>query len=260
MPYENADAIVLKTVDFSETSLILTLFSREFGKIRAIAKGGRRLKGPFESALDILSQIRVTFIRKNTDALDLLTEAKLQKRFYPTEKNYGGLYAAYYVVSLLNDALGDYEPAAALFDRTAAALNTFADGQQVQRSLVRFEWQLLETLGYLPTLRQCAECGTTVNWDTTKPITFGLLSGGVLCEECETYQPQRIHVSPETLRMIEQVCGDNENWQSVPIAKRSMGETRALLSRYFSCILERPPKMQRYFGIIQRNDHDMNLQ
>jgi DNA repair protein RecO (recombination protein O) len=55
---ENADAVVLRTVDFSETCLILTLFTRQFGKIEALAKGGRRLKSPFESALDILTRIR----------------------------------------------------------------------------------------------------------------------------------------------------------------------------------------------------------
>ena len=85
MPAEQATALVLRTVDFSESSLVVTLFTREFGKIGALAKGARRLKGPFESALDLLALCRIVFLRKSSDALDLLTEAKLERRFRPFE-------------------------------------------------------------------------------------------------------------------------------------------------------------------------------
>ena len=57
MSSEKASALVLKLVDFSETSLVVTLFTREFGKVQALAKGGRRPKGPFESALDLLAPV-----------------------------------------------------------------------------------------------------------------------------------------------------------------------------------------------------------
>ncbi len=79
--YRKATAIVLRTVEFSETSLILTLFTREFGKVRGLAKGARRLKSAFESALDLLALCRIVFLRKSSEALDLLTEAKLLRRF-----------------------------------------------------------------------------------------------------------------------------------------------------------------------------------
>ena len=77
MPSEKATAIVIRTIEFSETSLVVTLFTREFGKIGALAKGARRLKSPFEAALDLLALCRVVFLHKSSEALDLLTEAKL---------------------------------------------------------------------------------------------------------------------------------------------------------------------------------------
>ena len=75
MSLEKATAIVMRTIDWSETSSIVTLFTREFGKISGLAKGARRPKGPFESALDLLALCRIVFLRKSSDALDLLTEA-----------------------------------------------------------------------------------------------------------------------------------------------------------------------------------------
>lgn len=93
MSSEKATAIVLRTVDFSESSLVVTLFTREFGKVRGLAKGGRRLKGPFESALDLLARCRIVFLRKSSEALDLVTEAKLVRRFRPAGHHLSSLYA-----------------------------------------------------------------------------------------------------------------------------------------------------------------------
>ena len=95
---------------------MVTLFTREFGKIRALAKGARRPKGPFESALDLLGLCRIVFLRKSSDALDLLTEAKLERRFRPPGGNLSNLYAAYYVAELLNELTDDYDPHPELFD------------------------------------------------------------------------------------------------------------------------------------------------
>ena len=93
MSSEKANAIVLRTVEFSETSLMVTLFTREFGKIGALAKGARRLKEPFESALDLWTHCRIVFLHKSSEALDLLTEAKLLRRFRPAAADLAGLYA-----------------------------------------------------------------------------------------------------------------------------------------------------------------------
>ena len=69
MSLEKADALVIRQVDFSESSRVVTFFSREFGKFAALAKGAKRLKGPFDAALDLLSACRVVFIRKSSGTL-----------------------------------------------------------------------------------------------------------------------------------------------------------------------------------------------
>src|SRR3984893_4597083 len=78
---EKALALVLRTTDWSETSRIATLWTREFGKVRVLAKGGRRLKSNFEIALDLLTPCSIVFLRKSSGGLDLLTEAQVVKRF-----------------------------------------------------------------------------------------------------------------------------------------------------------------------------------
>src|SRR6202158_5112977 len=117
-----ATALVLRVVEFSETSSIVTLFTREFGKIHGLAKGARRPKGLFESALDLLALCRIVFLRKSSGALDLLTEAKLQRRFRPRGRDLSSLYAGYYVAELLTELTDDYDPHPELFDAAAETL------------------------------------------------------------------------------------------------------------------------------------------
>src|SRR5271165_5361102 len=113
---EKASAIVLRTTDWSETSRIATLWTRELGKVRAVAKGGRRLRSSFESALDLLTLCSIVLLRKSSGGLDLLTEAQVVRRFPRLRSDLGALYAAYYVAELLADLTEDYDPHPTLFD------------------------------------------------------------------------------------------------------------------------------------------------
>src|SRR6185437_15721163 len=175
MAAEKTLALVLRVVEFSETSSVVTLFTRDFGKIRGLAKGARRPKGPFESALDLLSQCRIVFLRKSSDALDLLTEAKLERRFRPAPRSLSSLYAGYYVAELLNEFTDDSDPHPQLFDVAVEILQALSGGQgSVAASVLRFELSTLRLLGHLPSLDACAECGTAI--EDRGRIAFGQLS------------------------------------------------------------------------------------
>src|SRR6266446_6482465 len=110
MAAEKALALVLRTTDWSETSRIATLWTREFGKVRVLAKGGRRLKSNFENALDLLTLCRIVFLRKSSGGLDLLTEARVEERFPRLRADLQALYSAYYVAELLADWPEEYDP------------------------------------------------------------------------------------------------------------------------------------------------------
>src|SRR5687767_5368134 len=124
MAAERALAIVVRGTDWSETSRITTLFTREFGKVRALAKGGRRLRSNFEIAFDLLTVCDVVFLRKAHGGLDLLTEARVVERFPHLRADLEALYAGYYAAELLADGTQDYDPHAPLFDAATGFLRT----------------------------------------------------------------------------------------------------------------------------------------
>src|SRR5260370_11628425 len=127
MAAEKALGLVVRTTDWSETSRIATVWTREFGKVRVLAKGGRRLKSNFESALDLLTLCSIVLLRKSSGTLDLLTEAQVVQRFPQLRRQLPAFYAATYVAELLGEGTEDYDPHPALFDeagRTLQALGT----------------------------------------------------------------------------------------------------------------------------------------
>lgn len=249
MASEKTSAIVIRAVDFSETSLVLTLFTRDFGKIGALAKGARRLKGPFESALDLLALCRIVFLHKTSDALDLLTEAKLVRRFRPAEKNLLSLYAGYYVAELLDDLTEANDPHPELFDLADETLAALSAGEPVARRVIRFELGMLHLLGMMPALGDCAECGKHV--PTENRVAFGLIDGGVLCPACRAGKTQVVSVHAGVLKTMSQLAdADGKLWQRIEIDARALGELRGVLNRYLTHLLGKKPRMHEYLGVM----------
>jgi len=266
MSSEKATAIVLRTVDFSETSLVVTLFTREFGKLGALAKGAKRPKNPFESALDVLTLCRIVFLHKSSEALDLLTEAKLLRRFRPPRNSPlvsaaeekrrsradGGLfslYAGYYVAELLGELTHDNDPHPQLFDLADETLEALAAGEPVPRRVVRFELDALRLLGHAPSLDTCVACGAPV--EPKGRVAFGHLDGGVLCGNCRTGRRHVAAVSAGTLRTMEQLADPHgTNWSRMEINQRTLGELRGVLNQYLVHLLGKKPRMHKYLGML----------
>src|SRR5213082_653182 len=116
MSLEQATALVVRGADWSETSRVATLWTREFGKVRALAKGGRRLKSSFENALDLLTLCSIVLLRKSSGGLDLLTEALVVQRFPRLTRHLPSLYGGYYVAELLDAGTQENDPHPQLFE------------------------------------------------------------------------------------------------------------------------------------------------
>jgi DNA repair protein RecO (recombination protein O) len=156
MSTEKTAALVIRLADFSETSRVVTLFTRDFGKVAAIAKGAKRLKGPFEAALDLLAACQIVFIRKSTSGLDILTEAQLTQRFRPSGRDLVRLYGGYYVAELLDALTEEHDPHPELFDEAVAALELLSGDGDAVLAITRFEVAVLREIGQLPSFENAS--------------------------------------------------------------------------------------------------------
>jgi DNA repair protein RecO (recombination protein O) len=245
---EKSLAIVLRLIEFSETSVVATLFTEDFGKISALAKGARRPKGPFESALDLLAVCRIVFLHKSSDALDLLTEAKLERRFRAATRSLSHLYAGYYVAELLQDLTDEGDPHPQLFRAANQTLIELDDGCDIAPTVLRFEMIALHELGHLPSFDQCVGCGDELPVEGR--IAFGLLAGGVLCGNCRAGHRQVVSVSAGVIRTFRCFADPNDSWRRMELDRGLRGELRGVLNRYLANLLGRKPRMHRYLGVL----------
>lgn len=262
---ERAHAIVVRGTDWSETSRIVTLFTREFGKIRALAKGGRRLKSSFETALDLLTVCEIVFIRKSHGGLDLLTEAIVSERFPAMRTDLKTLYAGYYVAELLSDGTQDYDPHPELYDSACEVLRDLSklvspsksepsEASQIPEKLAaptvgprgdmisRFELVWLRELGYTPRLDACASCGTAGPLPLPSGrILIGPEAGGVICPSCRLKVRDARSLSPDAFAAFANLVNGAPR---IPDDVRH--ELRPLLGQMVCHTLGRRPKLMTY--------------
>jgi DNA repair protein RecO (recombination protein O) len=253
MAAEKARALVLRTTDWSETSRIATLWTREFGKVRVLAKGGRRLKSSFENALDLLTVCDIVFLRKSSGSLDLLTEARVVQRFGRLRLDLAALYAAYYLAELLGEFTQEGDPHPALFDEALAALDDFGPGAANGPQAARFEMVLLRELGFSPVLEACAACGGAL---PERGLTFSPAAGGIVCPACSVSPTRQrggdrgckgVPLSAPAWRALRDFAAPGEQWRDVregPVR----AEVRQVLGQYVTYVLGRRPRLLAYVG------------
>lgn len=245
---EKSTAIVIRQADFSESSRVVTMYTRDFGKVAALAKGAKRLKGPFEAALDLLAVCDVVFIRKSSSGLDILTEAKLRHRFKPRAGELGALYAGYYIAELLDSLNEDYDPHPVLFDEAAWSLERLADDSPLDISILRFELVILREIGQLPAFDACAYCGEPTG--SAPRYGYQVSQGTLICQNCFGDETPRCPVTPGAAAAMQALAAETAGAaRNLVVSASQMRELRLVVNSSIAQILGRKPKTLRYLPL-----------
>ena len=241
MTADKTHAIVIRAVPFGETSAVVTLFTRECGKLRGLAKGAWRPKSGFDGGLDLLSIAQVLVLRKSSDQLDVLTEARLDRRFRVGD-SVAAVRAAMQIAELLDVLTADADPQTELFDAAESTISALSDWRgpdaPVRPLLVRMELAALRITGHAPALDACAECGATLH--EAARTAFGMLDGGTLCPRCRPGRRSVVAVSREALAALRRLAAPGDDWRTLDLPERVTGELRAIMNTYFANLIGRP--------------------
>ena len=242
MSAEKTTGLVIRLADFSESSRVATLFTRDFGKISAIAKGAKRLKGPFETALDLLAESHLVFLRKSSGGLDILTECQLIARFRPPAGNLNCLYGGYYVAELLTGLTEEYDPHPILYDEAVTTLRRLTMESDFRWPVLRFEVVMLREIGLLPDFQACLACGSTVSDHTN--FIFWVSQGGLLCPNCREPEYASHPIHGATLSLFNQLSAEQPPpVPASPVPSKTLSELRHLITAAICQPLQRRPKM-----------------
>jgi DNA repair protein RecO (recombination protein O) len=206
MPLSPDRCICLRKVEYSETSQILTLFGREHGAMRVIAKGAHRTTkqgaSKFGGGIDLLDIGQAVFTLDLEKHLGTLTEWTLVEGNLELRRDLRGMYLAQYAAELVSFLIEEHDPHPQLFDRLEQTIHELA-GARREEAFLAFELDLLRETGYLAELSACVSCGLPLS--DREPAFFSPNRGGVMCRNCEGIAPDRFGIDQRLLRMVQTI-------------------------------------------------------
>lgn len=206
MPLTHDLAICLRRLDYSETSQILLLLTRDHGLVRVIAKGAKRTTkagdSKFSGGLDLLEVGRAVLIHSPERQLSQLTEWSLLDGHLPLRRDLRRLYLAQLAAELVTLVFEEHDPHPDIFDDLGETLHLLArtDGEE---SVLVMALRLLRAAGLLPDLGRCVGCQQSLIDDHAldQPAFFSPAAAGGVCNRCEALFPDRIPIGPRFLRL-----------------------------------------------------------
>jgi len=230
-----AEAVVLRHADWGEADRLLTLYTREAGKVRALAKGARKVRSRKAGHLEPFTHVRL-LLATGRDLL-IVTQADTVDAHLPLRADLERTGYAAYVVELLDRFVYEEGEHPSLFRLLTQTLTRLDSEPDVWPAVRYYEMRLLDELGFRPQLFNCANCEAEV---LPQDQFFSPAQGGVLCPRCGAGLPGVRAVEVETLKYLRHF-----QRSSYPLARRAhpaSGTRQAveeLIQAYLTYLLER---------------------
>jgi len=197
-----SQALVLQSIRWHESSKIVTLFSREWGKIKVIARGALRKSSSFGGKLETLNFVEIIISQKPSRDLQLLTDVSLLGTFPQLRERYECLPYAFSILELLQKIFEDLHGDVQFFDFIIRLFQQMEEGEYPQVIFWYFLLKLSSFLGFKPDISRCRQCGKE---PPAAPVYFSLTQGNVYCAECGGGSAMSRKLHAEEFRFLQRL-------------------------------------------------------
>ena len=188
---------------------------------------------------------------KSGDTLDLLTEAKLQRRFRSSQIGLLPLYCGYYAAEFLQTMTENHQPIPGLLELLLKTIEDLDERKDPASVTLRFELHALQKLGLLPSFEVCVGCGESI--DTTSPtVALSASGGGVACRRCSPAQRNVLRIETNTLQVLREVSECNPIQELKIVTSKSRGEVRFVMEHVIGHVTERRLRLIDYLEELKR--------
>ncbi|WP_248926650.1 DNA repair protein RecO [Paenibacillus hamazuiensis] len=180
------EGIVIRSMDYGEGNKIITLFSKEVGKVSVMARGAKKVKSRHAAAVQPFTHGYYTFFKGGS--MGTLNDAEIIDSFHTLREELKLAAYCSYLTELTDRMLEDQEAHGFLFEQLKAAFQSMAEGKDADILVHIYEMKMLAFAGYSPELMQCVSCG-----EPSGEMVFSVSMGGILCGRCKA-KDARAHV------------------------------------------------------------------
>ena len=259
---------MLRHTDWGEADRLLWLYTLEMGKLRAVARGVRKLRSRKAGHLEPFTRVQLLFARGRD--LPLITQADTLDAYLPLREGLVGVTYASYVVELLDRFTAEFVPSEegenrSLYRLLVDTLRRISQGERSWISVVRYyEVRLLDMVGFRPQLFQCTNCGAEIQ---AQDQYFSAQLGGVLCPRCgPLYEAQAGGVQPISMAALKYLRHFQRSSFSDAAARPPLAEVNRelelVIQHYITYLLERglntPPFLRRVRKAASEEDRRVN--
>jgi DNA repair protein RecO (recombination protein O) len=191
------DAVVLRHSDWGEADRFLTLYSREAGKLRAVAKGARKIRSRKAGHLEPFT--RVTLMLAKGRDMWIVTQAATIEAYQGLREDLEKTGYAAYVIEVLDRFTYEDGEHHVLYQLLIETLERIATSDQAFLAVRFYELRLLDLLGFRPQLVHCVKCERLIE---AEDQFFSPLLGGVVCPACGANMPGLLPVSVTALKYL----------------------------------------------------------
>ncbi|PZE22690.1 DNA repair protein RecO [Paenibacillus xerothermodurans] len=232
--------IVIRTMDYGEGNKIITLFTREIGKIAVIVRGAKKVKSRYSSVAQLFTCGDYLFFKSGQ--LGTLNHAEIIESNYRIREDlHKSAYAAY-IAELTDRLLGDQEAHAFLYEQLAAALQALAEDKDMQIVTHIYEMKIWMQAGYQPELQHCVSCGAD-----SAIIAFSSGMGGVVCGRCRGKDADASDLSPGMLNLIRLFARmDIRRLGQINVKAETKDALKQLMRSYFDTHVGIPMKSRNF--------------
>lgn len=229
-PIKKTEVIILKGMDFRETSRIITAFSQEFGKITLLAKGVRSPKSRMSASLQSLVNSEVIFYKKETTEMYLVKEAETIQFFEGIHNDLTRYNYASVVTDFLLNLMAVEQISRTLYQYSLFTLNQIntRNKQELPVILLKFLIKGSSLLGFTIELNQCAGCGKS---EISNP-NFSNIKGGIVCDACRNSDYKATKISKPIYNFIKEIPQESLNKVPFNIEEKDLNEVFHLLSNW----------------------------
>ena len=188
MPLMKATAIILRSRRWGEADRIVTLYAKNLGKIRGVARGARRQKSRFGAALEPFTLCHVNLFEKAGDSLFRISQVDSIQSFQSLREDLELMVPAARMVNVVAAVTPDGDPDPLLFDTLEQGLASLNRNADPACTALLFQVRLLGLTGFRPQTDHCAACGKT---HLVGDPQFSPVAGGLVCPTCAAHQRAR---------------------------------------------------------------------
>lgn len=195
MPVYKAEAIVIRRRNLGEADRIVTLLTRDQGKLGVVAKGARKPKSRFAGRLELFTHLRALLAVGRS--LDVVSQVEVVDTFAGVRDDLMRLGYASLLAEVTDRVTAERHAAPELFALLRSALGLIRDDDPERAGLWFFARMLVLT-GYAPVVDRCVVCGRRIGPNPS----FSFALGGLVCEDDRTKDPQSLPISPAAVKTL----------------------------------------------------------